>query len=64
MHVEALTLHRNARIGAESEAVLHGAEDLEEVRRLVRGEHVLGLPPRLEREGVVVLCGVSSVACG
>ena len=41
----------------------HGAEDLDEVRRLVRDEHVLGLAPGLEREGVVRLCRVSSVAC-
>lgn len=59
----ALTLYRNAGIGTESEAVLHGAEHLDEVRRLVRYEHVFGLPPRLEREGVVGLCRVSRVAC-
>ena len=58
-----LTLRRNARIGTESEAVLHGAEDLDEVCCLVRDQHVLGLPPRLERESVVVLCGSSKQRC-
>ena len=39
--------------------MLHRAEDLEEICRFLLNEDIFGLAARVEREGMVDLCGIT-----